>query len=233
MGAAQPLHALQSTDISIESIRHRLVEVEASLGESERLYQARAAFQAAQDAVKDTQTRLRELDLETKSLNEKIAQVNQRLYSGMIHNPKELKSMEADLHQWQRMGSSLEDQSLEGMLRLDEERAALANQEQAFNEVKAVWEQSQGTVLKEKTELLASLAQLENRRQQQVAGIPPAYLATYERLRQRLGHAVALLQGNGCSGCGMTLPTGQAQQVRMSQDLTFCPNCQRILTAVL
>lgn len=233
MGAAQLLHALQSTDISIESIRHRLVEIEASLGESERLFQARAAFEAAQDAVKHTQTRLRELELETKSLNEKIAQVNQRLYSGMIHNPKELKSMEADLHQWQRMGGSLEDQSLEGMLKLDEERAALVIQEQAFNEVKAVWEQSQGTILKEKSELLANLAELENRRQQQVAGIPQAHLAAYERLHQRLGHAVALLQGNGCSGCGMTLPTGQAQQVRMSQDLTFCPNCQRILTAVL
>jgi len=233
MGAAQPLYALQTTDIALESQRRRLAEVEASLGESEALIQARAALRAAQEAVRATQARLRELELETKGLNEKIAQVNQRLYSGTIRNPKELKSMEDDLHQWQRLYNSLEDQSLEAMLRLDEERAVLANREQALAEIEGAWQQNQAALQKEKSELLASLAQLERKRQQQVAAIPPSHLATYERLRQRLGHAVALLQGSACSGCGMTLPTGQVQQVRMSQELTFCPNCQRILTVTL
>ncbi len=233
MGAAQPLYALQTTDIAIASQRRRLAEVEASLGESEALIQARAALRAAQEAVRKTQARLRELELETKGLNEKIAQVNRRLYSGTIRNPKELKSMEDDLHQWQRLYNTLEDQSLEIMLRLDEERAALASKEQALAEIETAWQQSQAALQKEKAELLASLAQLESKRQQQVSAIPPSHLATYERLRQRLGLAVSLLQGSACSGCGMTLPTSQVQHVRMSQELTFCPNCQRILTAVL
>ncbi|MCC7355867.1 MAG: hypothetical protein IT330_19175 [Anaerolineae bacterium] len=233
MGAAQPLHILQTTDIAIESQRHRLAEIEASLGESEALIQAREAQQSAQDAFTKTQARLRALDSETKGFSEKIVQADRKLYGGTVHNPKELQSMEADLHQWQRMRSSLEDQSLEAMLRLDEERAVLTTQGQVLAEIEASWRQSQSTLQAEKSELLASLAQLENRRQQQVTAIPQAHLATYERLRQRFGHAVALLQGSACSGCGMTLPTGQAQQVRMSQGLTFCPNCQRILTATL
>lgn len=233
MGAAQPLYALQTTDIAIESQRRRLAEVEASLGESEALIQARAALRSAQEAVRKIQARLRELELETKGLNEKIAQVNQRLYSGTVRDPKELKAMDDNLHQWQRLFSSLEDQSLEAMLRLDEERAALASKEQALAEIETAWQQSQAALQKEKAELLASLAQLENKRRQQVSAIPPAHLTTYEHLRQRLGHAVALLQGSACSGCGMTLPTGLVQKVRMSQELTFCPNCQRILTVTL
>jgi predicted nucleic acid-binding Zn-ribbon protein len=229
MGAAQALYALQTTDIALETQRRRLAEVEASLGESDELREAREAYRMAQEALRQTQTLLRELELETKGLTDKIAQVEKHLYSGAVRNPKELKGMEADLHQWQRLRSGLEDRSLEAMLRLDEERAVLASREQALREIEATWQQSQAALQAERSALQTSLAQLEEKRQRQASSIPQADLAVYERLRQRLGRAVALLQGNACSGCGMTLATGQVHHVRMSQELVFCPNCERIL----
>jgi len=48
------------------------------------------------------------------------------------------------------------------------------------------------------------------------------------RLR-RAGRAVALLEGELCLGCRVTLPTSKAQQARQREDLTLCSSCERIL----
>jgi len=52
----------------------------------------------------------------------------------------------------------------------------------------------------------------------------------YEDLRlRRAGRAVALLEGELCLGCRVTLPTSKAQQARQREDLTLCSSCERIL----
>ena len=57
-------------------------------------------------------------------------------------------------------------------------------------------------------------------------------LALYEDLRHRRGgRAVAVLTGELCQGCGVTLPTNQAQQARQGEALPLCSSCERILYA--
>ncbi|MBC7224389.1 MAG: hypothetical protein H5T59_08990 [Anaerolineae bacterium] len=90
----------------------------------------------------------------------------------------------------------------------------------------------QQTLARERQERQAQLAEVRRRRENLVATIRPADLQVYQMLRARRGsHVVALVEGKACRECGITLPTAVVQRAREGQELTRCPNCDRILFA--
>jgi predicted nucleic acid-binding Zn-ribbon protein len=68
----------------------------------------------------------------------------------------------------------------------------------------------------------AELAGLAARRQEAAASVPAELLATYERLRTRLGGVgVARVVGNHCDGCHLALSA--------DGEVYMCEQCSRIL----
>ena len=65
-----------------------------------------------------------------------------------------------------------------------------------------------------------------------IAPIPAALLATYERLRTRLGGVgVAPLVGASCGGCHLTLSASELDRIRRlpPDEVVTCDQCGRIL----
>src|SRR5438128_1980496 len=114
--AKQPIAEL---DLAIAQHRARLDEITALLGNDKQVSQARQQLDAANQALKPWQTRARDLDLEIKSLIQKIQQTDRKLYSGKVGNPKELKDMQSELVSLKRRQSQLEDEMLEAMVHSD------------------------------------------------------------------------------------------------------------------
>lgn len=59
------------------------------------------------------------------------------------------------------------------------------------------------------------------------AGIDPAILLSYHRLKSKIANPVAKLENGVCSGCRMSTPTRQASAVQ--DTVVYCDNCGRIL----
>jgi len=77
---------------------------------------------------------------------------------------------------------------------------------------------------------MASLASLEQRREDLAARIDAASLELYQDLRQkRQGRAVAKVEQGMCQGCRLVLSMTELQRARISQELVQCSSCQRIL----
>jgi len=216
------LYRLQTVDLAIGQRQNRLIEIEKVLGANQEVVQAQQQLQAADQSLAPWQTRSRNLDLEIKSIVQKIQATEQSLYSGSVKNPKELRDME----------NELEDEMLEAMVQVEDGQVVVADARQALNNVQALWAGSQTDLLDEKQRLETELEGLRGQRKQAAAAVEPASLTKYEALRlKKRGQAVALLQGDTCVSCGVEQTSMIAQQVRQGIQIIYCGSCGRILAA--
>jgi len=232
MNRSDQLYRLQTIDLGIGHGERRLEEVEAGLGESEELRQARRALQKAEGELNRWRTTLRDLELKTRSLTAKITSVEERLYSGRVTNPKELANLQNEVSYLRRRIGDLEDRQLEAMVEVEEHEAEVDSKKAGLAQIEAEWSQTQKELTEERSELEDSLAHLKKERVKLERTIGAEDLALYGELCSRKGgQAVALLKGGVCQACRVTLPTSQARQAHSGDSLSFCSSCQRILYA--
>jgi len=230
MNKSHLLYRLQTIDLEITNSKRRLEEVKASLGKSEELRQARRALQKAKDELNRWRTTLRDLELEAKSLTAKITSVEERLYSGRVTNPKELANLQNEVSYLKRKRGELEDRQLEAMVEVEEHEAEVDSKKASLAQIEAEWSQTQKRLTAEQGELEERLAHKKKERVEAEGMIGAEDLALYGELYSRKGgQAVALLKGEVCQACRVTLPTSRVQQARSGDSLSFCSSCQRIL----
>jgi len=237
LGDLEGLLALQDLDTKIDQERHR----RASLPERARLSaivskvaEAEAARSAAAHALEGVTRRQAEAERELQATEQRIEQVNAVLYGGTVSASRELQAMAADVEALKQRLSELEDRVLalleerepldKELSELDEKLASLAgSREVAERELAAAEE-----------DIDAEIERLERGRPALAGAVPKELLATYERLRARLGGvAVARLVGGRCDGCHLSLPAVELDRIRHQPPgrLENCEQCGRILVA--
>ena len=230
MNKAETLYRLQIIDLEIDERSRRLKEVKAILKGNEELGRARQALQDGEKKLSRQRTRLRDQELEMRSLANKIASVEDRLYGGHIKNPKELASRQEEVQYLKRRKGGHEDQVLEAMIEVEESEASVMEQRERLARLEEEWQETQVRLSAEQNELVNRLRQLKVKRAKLQKTIEAGDLALYEDLRRRRGgQAVALLEGDLCQACRVTLPSSKAQQARQGKTLTLCGSCERIL----
>lgn len=228
---ASLLYHLQTIDLAIAQRQGRLKEIEAVLGQNDAVRDATRGLETAEQTLAPWQTRSRNLDLEIKSVAQKAQTTEQTLYSGRISNPKELSDMQTEIASLKKRQGQLEDELLEAMLHVEEGQNSVADAQLALKSAQAAFAGSQTDLLAEKQRFEDELSKYKGQRQQAATGIDKAALAKYEALRpKKRGQAVALLNGDSCSVCGVEQTSQIAQQVRQGNQLVYCASCGRILT---
>lgn len=232
MSESSNLYRLQCLDSEADVKRQRLREVETALGENAALQQARQAVQDAQGQTHKWALRQRDLELEIAGLADKASHAEQRLYSGVLRNPKEMDDLQKEIAALRRRQKQLEDELLEAMIAREEAESVQAQAQKRLDEIQARWEAQQANLLREREALQGRLAEIEQARAALLPQIEPGDLAVYQPLRQRKGGvAVAQVLDGACSACGITLSPGVEWQLRQGK-LVCCSNCERILVRV-
>jgi predicted nucleic acid-binding Zn-ribbon protein len=224
------LYDLQKLDSQIDDTRKRLSEVEALLSQNEAVRAAQAALAEAENTRLRWKTSQTDLELGRTKLKEEAKAAQQRLYSGKIHNPRELTDLEGKLAELGRRIEELEEPLLEAMYGVEEGDKAIREKKAALERVLEEQSQKLGELSTERGELVAGLAEREAVANQKREGIKAGHLALYDTLRQRPGGiAVALLKGDDeCGVCASQVISRVAQQARHGEVVT-CPTCGRIL----
>ncbi len=224
------LYRLQTIDLAIAKNTARLKEIEATLGQDTRVAAARVAQTTAESTLHTWQTRARDLELEIKSLADKIKTTENRLYGGAVTNPKELGDMQNEITSLQKRQAKLEDDNIESMLYIEQEQANVKAAQQVTDAALATFATSQSSLISEKYRLEVELATYLERRKPALIEIEPASLARYEALRpKKRGIAVAALHDGSCTVCGVEQTSMIAQLVRAGHQLVLCGSCGRIL----
>jgi len=230
MASVHNLYRLQTIDRAIAHVRGRLREIEARLAGDAELQALQRLVDSLTAQVSSMRARVRNSELESQGLSEKIASVQARLYGGQVTNPRELASLQDEVDYLRRRQRRLEDEILETMIQLDEQEGELERQQERLSQATARWETLQASLQAEQAELEAQMRQLQSQRSMVQEMIPSGDLSLYEDLRRRKGGiAVVPLESQSCGGCGVRLPTSMVQQIRQAETLHFCPSCGRIL----
>jgi hypothetical protein len=230
MSVVRQLYQLQLVDTESDEVSRRLAQVAASLAESGEVLRAREAVAEAEGRLLEMRKKLRALELEIAGLNEKYKANQDRLYGGLVRNPKELGSLQQEATLLQRHRSELEDGQLELMIAVEEQEAELAERQARRRQIEATQRDEHAVLEVEKEQLAGRLAELGEQRTALRQHLRAPDLADYDDLRRRQGGtAVARLKRGTCQACGVDVPTIMACAVEHGEGMHYCPICNRLL----
>ena len=230
MNHIRQLFALQEIDLEVDARRNRLDALEAQLGESEDLLQARQAVEAQRDLLAELEKKQRELEWAIDDLTSKLEPEEKKLYGGSIKNIKELTALQLEVESRHKHKRELEDRLLDIMTHLEQAQQDLERCQKALETIQTAWESQQKDILAELGSLETELSALKQRRQAVVGEIPHPLLNLYESVRaSRGGLAVVKAERGMCQGCRITLPTSDLQRARTGEMVVQCSSCARLL----
>lgn len=226
---------LQAIDARIDVLRHQRRTL-PELAEISALEGSRAELDAqrrdAQIVVDDLTVEQSKVDADVEQVKTRRTRDRDRMDQGLISNPKDLERMQGELESLERRITTLEDEELEVMARLEDAEKDLAG----FVAQIAAADERLGALTSardEKTQALdAELSSLDAERRPAAEGLPVDLLALYDKLREAKGGVgAALLRARECSGCRLTLDAHEIAEIRAKaeDEVVRCEECQRIL----
>ena len=182
--------------------------------------------------VDDLTVEQKKVDLDVEAVKTRRTRDRDRMDQGLISNPKDLERMQHELESLERRISSLEDDELEVMERIEEAQAELGEFERLVAETDA----RLAVLTQTRDEKLAAideqLQQQEAARGPAAEGLPDDLVALYQRLReQKGGVGAAALRARECGGCRLSLDNAELAVISKapSDEVIRCEECQRIL----
>jgi predicted nucleic acid-binding Zn-ribbon protein len=226
---------LQTRDTAIDRLRHRrdtLPERAALESVQVELVTAGQQFAEATARCEEVAREEQRFDDEARSLEDKAAEVERRMYSGEVTSPRELQALQADVDQLRRHRRGLEDRELEVMERRESLDAEVALLNQRAGELEEEAGRLAGALGEVEGEIDGEMAVERSARDELAATVDAGLVADYEQCRQRArGMGAARLNGNTCQGCHLSIPSVEAERIRTSPagTVAHCDNCGCIL----
>lgn len=225
---------LQKLDFLATSLRNKL-ETLPELAEINSLTikqnNARDLRIAAETELSDVKRELSRAEADVEQIVGRIERDEKRLASGS-GTPKELEQTQHELATLATRRSDLEEVELEVMMRVDaiKERISGLNQEEEEIAKKLL----DLNVRKENavTAINSELDSAKDERAKTAQAINTELLALYEKVRQsNNGIGAAVLAGNQCKGCNLTLNTVELQRIAglAEDEVIRCEECRCIL----
>lgn len=232
MTSASDLYALQEIDLQRDARRAIVADIEARMGETDELYEARETVEDSVAALERLRRRQREFEGQLQDLDARIKPLETRLYDGSVRNPKELTDLQKELDTFKERRDKLDEQGIALMDSVDAATKSLADAKAEVERVEVAWREDQTRLTESKAKAETELASLDGQRGQRTKGMDAGALGLYERLRgSKQGRAVSRVERGICQGCHVTLPTHLTQRLRVGRELVQCPRCERILVA--
>ena len=229
MSQARVLYDLQQIDTEIRTKKQRLGEVLRLQKEPPALVAAREAAAAADAELHRWRARHQDLTLEIASVADKAKRSEERLYSGVVKNPKELNDLQHEVEALGRRRATLEDEELQVMMAVDERQTTSGQAAAEVARLAGEFDASVATLKVEQQSLGVHLSKLIEKRGRQAALAQPALLKSYDKLiQEKRGLAVAGLRGSKCQGCQMTI-SGTTIRAAAEGKIVRCDSCDRIL----
>ncbi|MGY1725018.1 zinc ribbon domain-containing protein [Blastococcus sp. SYSU DS0533] len=230
----QKLLELAAEDVALTQLAHRrrtLPEAAAVEAAAETERTLADDVVRAETEVRDLQREVARLEADVETVRQRATRDQQRLDAGGI-SAREATSLQLELESLARRQSTLEDQELELMERLESAeatlRAALEAREQARGELERA-EQLRDDAL---ADIADGTSRHESARAAVAGALPAPLLALYDRVRTQTGTTgAAMLRARQCQGCRIELNGRELAAVRNADphEVVRCENCGRIL----
>jgi predicted nucleic acid-binding Zn-ribbon protein len=228
MSIAKQLFQLQELDLEIESTEQSIKQITGQLGESEAVVAARNKLGAENQRLEELNRTQKSTEYDIQDLTTKLNKATEELYSGRIHNPKELTTLQQEIESIKTRKSQLEDKTLGLMEQTEQAKSNVGSFSSELKLKETEWRSQQKALSTQLEELKTRLAALKQERGQTTSEIEHSTLQMYNDLRKQKGIAVVKVEQGICRGCRISLPVSELQRIR-GGSLVRCSSCGRIL----
>ncbi len=224
------LAELNEIDLVVDGMLARQTQLTEALREPEPVKAARAGLAEAEAELAKWQDVQQERESAQQRAQGKLAQTEQKLYGGKVHNPKELEDLQRDQQQLRRQESQSEDDLLEALVAVESATEERSRRQTEVDRLSRDWAATQAKLRAERARLAAQLPAAQARQAAARRAVPPAYLKIYDSRRPRRGgRAVAEIEGDTCAACRVAVPPSKLAAARDGTELVYCDNCGRLL----
>ena len=228
ISVVKQLHQLQEVDLEIESTEQSLNQITAQLGEGKAVVKARNKLALEQQHLEELNQQQRSIEWEIDDLASKLTPAEKELYSGRIHNPKELANLQQEIDGLKARRDQMENKALEMMDQIELANTSITAINSKLKILEVEWQGQQQQLSADLEQLKTVLSNLQDKRQLLTADIDPQTIEVYQALKKQKGIAVARVEQGICRGCRISLPVAELQRAR-SGSLVRCSSCGRIL----
>jgi predicted nucleic acid-binding Zn-ribbon protein len=228
MSVASRLHQLQVADLEIREKRRSLQDITSRLEHSEAVASAETELSALESRLTAARGNQRQLEYDVDDVTAKVRDLNNRLYGGSVHNPKELISLQQEIDSIKKHLSQKEEALLDAMGALEAMEAEADTLRSRAAGLREEWDRQKEGLSAERSTVESALARLLEVRQSARLELGDEVSRLYDQLAQTKGVAVVQVEQGRCRGCNLTVPTGLWQRARAGE-MVQCVSCGRIL----
>ena len=235
MADLEQLLVVQGHDTACDQLEHR----KTSLPIREGLANARSQLSGSQKTLRSAETQQEEAEAGREKLeatvaeaDHRISEIEKRMFGGTVTAARDLESMSTEVAHLKERRSGLEDEALVAMEAAEAAAGAVVSASADVVGAQAEVSRLEAELVVAESEIDQQLAEERTQREAAAAEVPANLLTAYETLRTKLGGVgAARLVGDTCSGCHLSLPSGEIERLRRAPPDTvcYCDNCQRIL----
>ena len=227
---AATLYQLQQLDLELERLIAEQQALESSLQGDSVLKRLRAEHTIAQQQLHLGLQAQKEAEWALEELDRRLRMQEQRLYSGVVTNPKELNALQQEVQHLRAQQNRQEEMALEVILTTESLQEVANSRAEALRQAQEQWLETNASGMIRRDQLDVKRQELMANREQFVSNIDAHLLNRYEALkRTKQGRAVSKVDQNSCQWCRVILTPSELQRVRVNTDLQMCSNCGRIL----
>ena len=226
---------LQAKDSALAQLNHR----RTSLPEHARIAELQAQVDELDGQRIEADTEVGDLtraqskaDAEVETVKARRVRDEDRLSSGAITNPKDLESLQHELGALERRISTLEDEELEVMEKLEDAQKRLNAVTADLDAIKVDLEHVTTARDSAVEAIDAEFGSVTAERDRVVAQVPDDLLALYKKVQDQYGGlAAAALRARRCEGCRLEINDADLREIAAKPDdeVLRCPECSRIL----
>jgi len=227
---AASLYQLQQLDLELERVIAEQRALESTLQGDSVIKKLRVEHTIAQQQLQLGLQAQKEAEWAVEELDRRLRTQEQRLYSGVVTNPKELSALQQEVQHLRAQKNRQEEMALEVILTTESLQEVANNKAEALRQAQEKWVETNAAGMIRRDQLDVKRQDLMANREQFVSTIDVHLLNRYEALkRTKQGRAVSKVDQNSCQWCRVILTHSELQRVRTSTDLQMCSNCGRIL----
>ena len=220
---------LQEIDDKINKLESEKATIPTELQALEaELAKHRVALQAKSNTLeelqKDRRGKERQLSIQQAQLDR---YKSQRL---SVKTNREYTALESEITDLEQANSDTEDEILELMISIDESEDKIKAAREELETQEDIFSKKRDKFLAELKDLDQQIIKWNKERKVFLGKIDSVLMSRYDGWRKRRGSSmVAIIRGQSCGGCHLTLPPQLINEVRKAQDLHLCDSCGRIL----
>jgi hypothetical protein len=221
--------ALQKIDTEIARINNRKKMLPGELANLDETFQVFCAdFEKDQKARDELDKAHKEREEQLKRGLETLKKTKERLSE--VKTNKEYQAMLKEIEVTESKNSTMEDEILIIMDKLDQIKKQVMVKEKELDERRRDYESKKQRIEKELADMDAEIASYLEKHVLLKEQIAPGLLKKYATIRSRShGLAVVAAWKEICTGCHMNIPPQLYIELQKDVDIEYCPHCNRII----